>query len=122
MNDALPLLRTLAETLDSLDVAVAVFDDADCVLLWNRAFLKFFPEHAGHIHESEPYRANLRRFYEGRLSAAELPAIERYIDEGVARHRTQQLPFAYEHRGMRLRAASLPLPGIRPMRLCQADA
>ncbi|MBP8296729.1 MAG: PAS-domain containing protein [Burkholderiales bacterium] len=120
MNDALPLLRTLAETLDSLVVAFSVFDDADRVLLWNRAFLRFFPEHAGHIHEGEPYRANLRRFYEGRLSATELPALERYIDEGLARHRAQQRPFAFEHRGLRLRVASLPLSGIGRIRIWQA--
>ena len=121
MTNALPLLLALAETLDSLDVAFSVFDDADRVLLWNRTFLKFFPENAGHIHEGEPYRASLRRYYEARLIAAELPALERHIDESVARHRTQR-PFSFEHRGRRLRAVSLPVPGIGRVRIWQAAA
>ena len=86
MKDDL-LLRTLADALDGLDVALCVFDDEDRTQLWNRAFLRTFPEHAGHVHAGEPYRANLRRFYEARLSPAELGDIDRLIDEGVARHR-----------------------------------
>ena len=122
MADALPLLRSIAETLDSLGLATCVFDPADCALLWNRTFLKLFPEHAAQIHEGEPYRANLRRFYESRLDSDELPAIERYIDEGVARHRAQQRPFAFEHRGVQLHVASLPLPGIGRIRIWQPEA
>ena len=50
MIDATALLRPVAESLDSLGIAVCVFDDADNTLLWNRTFLKLFPEHATHIH------------------------------------------------------------------------
>ncbi|MDP2007483.1 MAG: PAS-domain containing protein [Rubrivivax sp.] len=105
------LLRTLAEALDGLDVAMCVFDDEDRTQLWNRAFLRYFPEHAGEVHAGEPYRANLRRFYVARLAPAEMVNIDRLIDEGVARHRGQQRPFTFQHRGHWLRVSSLALPG-----------
>ena len=101
----------MAELLDSLNVAVCVFDGGDRTMLWNRAFLRCFPEHDGAVHEGEPYRANLERFYRARLDADELPEIERYIADGLARHRMQSRPFVFEHRGQWLRVASLPLPG-----------
>ncbi len=117
---SLLLLRAVADTLDSLGIAVCVFDDADHTLLWNPSFLKFFPEHAGHVHAGEPYRANLRRFYQGRLAADELPKIDQYIDSGLARHRTQERPYAFEHLGVRLWVGSLPLPGVGRIRIWQA--
>lgn len=120
MVDGLLLLRSVADTLDSLGIAICVFDDADNTLLWNETFLKFFPEHAAHVHAGEPYRANLRRFYQGRLAADELAKIDQYIDSGIARHRTQQRPYAFEHLGVRLWVSSLPLPGIGRVRIWQA--
>jgi len=101
----------MAELLDSLNIAVCVFDDDDHTVLWNRSFLRFFPEHDGAVHEGEPYRANLERFYRCRLNADELPQIERYIADGIARHRAQSRPFVFEHRGRWVRVAAQPLPG-----------
>lgn len=117
MEPDIPLLRALADVLDGLDVALCVFDDEDRTRLWNRAFLRFFPEHAGQVHEGEPYRENLRRFYETRLPPEERGAIGRYIEEGVARHRAQQRPFTFQHRGQWLRVASLALPGSGRVRV-----
>lgn len=110
-------LGAISETLDGLEVAVCAFDGEDRALLWNRAFLRVFPEHASHIRSGEPYRANLRRFYEGRLDPTEMPFIERYIEEGLARHRQQLRPFSFEHRGQRITASSLPLPGVGRIRM-----
>ena len=111
------LLRSIANLLDGLDVALCVFDDQDRSLLWNRAFLQLFPEHQSHVSVGEPYRDNLRRFYEGRLGPEELPQIEDYIEAGIVRHRTQHQPFEFEHRGRFIKASSLPLPGVGRMRL-----
>ena len=119
---SMPLLRSVADTLDSLGIAVCMFDSADNTLLWNRSFLQFFPEHAGHIYAGEPYRANLQRFYQGRLAADELANIDQYIDSGIARHRNQQRPYAFDHLGVRLWGASLPLPGIGRICIWQAHA
>ncbi|MBB6306188.1 sensor domain-containing diguanylate cyclase [Xanthobacter tagetidis] len=105
----MPKLETYAffgDVLDTLDVAVCLFDPDDRTVLWNDAFLRFFPEHAGHVHPGEPYRDNLLRFYRGRLSPGELANIERYIAEGIERHRTQTRPFVFSHLGRRLRVAS----------------
>ena len=117
MADAHVLLQTIAATLDGLDVAMCAFDQEDRTLLWNRAFLRFFPEHADHIHPGEPYRQNLRRFYEGRLGVDELPSIDRYIDEGIARHRMQHRPYTFRHRGVWLQVASLALPDVGRVRV-----
>lgn len=119
--DATALLRPVAEALEGLDIAACLFDESDRALLWNRSFLRFFPEHARHIRVGEPYAVNLRRFYEGRLDAREMPSIERYIAEGLARHRAQQRPFAFEHGGRQLCVASLPLPGVGRIRLWRDD-
>jgi diguanylate cyclase (GGDEF)-like protein len=121
MDPSLALLPAMVEALDSLGVAVCAFDEADAALLWNRSFLRFFPEHAADIHVGEPYVTNLRRFYRGRLDAKEMPFIERYVEEGLARHRAQQRPFSFEHRGVRLQVASLPLPGIGRIRIWKSQ-
>jgi PAS domain-containing protein len=110
-------LKTFGEILDGLDIAMCVFDTQDRALAWNRCFFKFFPEHEGHVHEGEPYRANLRRFYRAAWARASSPAIEHYIEAGIERHQHQSLPYAFEHLGRRLRVASLPLPEIGRMRL-----
>ena len=112
----------MAAALDDLNVAICVFDEADRALLWNRSFTHFFPEHAGHVHVGEPYRENLRRYYQGRLGPDKLPDIERYIDDAMARHRAQQRPFTFEHGGRTLCVASLPLPAGGRLRLWRASS
>ncbi|MFG1359264.1 GGDEF domain-containing protein [Xanthobacter pseudotagetidis] len=107
------------EVLDTLDVALCLFDAQDRTVLWNDAFLRFFPEHAGHVHVGEPYRENLLRFYRGRLSEAERANIERYIEEGIERHRSQTRPFVFSHRGRRLRVASQSTPDGHRVRIWQ---
>jgi two-component system sensor histidine kinase/response regulator len=101
---------TMAELLDSLNVGVCLFDEEDRALLWNRTFLRLFPEHDGPITVGEHYSINLRRFYLARLGPDELPHVDRYIAEGLIRHRTQTQPFVFEHRGRWLRVGSLPIP------------
>lgn len=110
-------LESIGQMLDGLGIAMCLFDLQDCTVLWNNHFLCLFPEHAEQVHEGEPYRANLLRFYRGRLHAQELVHIDRYIDEGIARHHDQAQPYEFEHRGQRLRVASLQLEGVGRMRL-----
>jgi len=116
VTDPHALLRGIAATLDGLDVAMCAFDPDDRTIAWNRAFLRLFPEHDGHVHVGEPYRANLLRFYTGRLEPTEMPDIERHIAEGIARHRGQQRPFTFRHRGTWLQVASLSLPEVGRVR------
>lgn len=122
MADDIQTIRLIAEMLDSLGVAVCLFDDTPATLLWNHSFLTLFPEHAGHVHAGEPYAENLRRFYRGRLSPSELPSLERHVADGVMRHTLQRLPYVFEHRGRWLRVASLPVPGIGRLRIWTAIA
>ncbi|WP_244146419.1 hypothetical protein [Comamonas antarctica] len=84
--------------------------------------MQFFPEHAGHVHEGEDYRENLRRFYLARLSAQELPSMERYIEEGIQRHHLQQRAFEFDHHGYRVRAASVSLGPLGRVRLWRKTA
>lgn len=100
------VLRVIANLLDQIEVAICVFDDQDHTVLWNNTFLSYFPEHAGHVHAGEHYRENLRRFYRLRLSPEEAPMLERYVEEGIARHRAQQQAFEFDHCGFRVRASS----------------
>jgi len=100
--------RLTATLLDSLGVAMCAFDAQDRALLWNEHFLRFFPEHAAHIRPGEPYADNLRRFYQLRLAPEELPHIDRYIQDGIRRHREQTRAYVFTHRGRKLRVAATP--------------
>ena len=106
----LAALETVATVLDSLNIGCCVFDAEDRTLLWNRSMLVFFPEHAGHLYAGEAYRANLQRFYEKRLNPQEMPRIHQYIEAGLERHHNQQHPFNFQHNGVWLTVASMPLP------------
>ena len=109
--------RLMSDMLDTLHLGFCLFDADDRALVWNRTFLRIFPEHAGHVAVGEPYAANLRRFYEARLPPAERDSIDRHIAEGIARHRTQTHPFIFEHRGQWVRVASQPVPGLGRLRI-----
>jgi signal transduction histidine kinase/CheY-like chemotaxis protein len=117
MQDVTASIGPIATMLDSLGVAVCLLDPQDRAILWNGTFLRFFPEHDGHIRTGEPYVENLRRFYLSRLDEAEREHIDRYIADGLARHRSQQQPFEFAHRGRWLRVASLAMPRVGRMRI-----
>jgi diguanylate cyclase (GGDEF)-like protein len=122
MNDS-SLLSTIAATLEGLGIGMCVFDGDDRTVLWNRTFIEFFPEHEGQVTVGEPYHENLRRYYRARLDAQEMPKIERYVEEGVARHRAQSRPFAFAHRGRYLRVSSLAIAGGGRVRIwCDESA
>ncbi|WP_245454273.1 diguanylate cyclase [Aquabacter cavernae] len=108
-----------ARLLDTIDIGFCLFDSEDRAVLWNAAFLRFFPEHAADIAPGEPYRENLRRFFSIRLPPAEQGRIETLIDEAVDRHRTQSRPFTFLHRGRRLRVTSLTTPSGGRLRVWQ---
>lgn len=103
------LLQAIGAALDGLDVGYCAFDSADRTLAWNATFLSLFPEHDGKVHTGEPYADNLRRFYQGRLSVDELPRINRYIEEGILRHRAQRRPYEFDHRDARVRVSSFEM-------------
>lgn len=116
------LLRSIGTTLDDLEVGFCAFDSQDRTLVWNDTFLAFFPEHRGHVRKGEPYADNLRRFYAARLDAQEAPLIERYVAEGVARHRAQRRPYEFDHRGERLRVSSLEMGAMGRVRVWRRTA
>lgn len=113
------LTRYLHDSLDMLGIAACEYDARLEAVSWNSTFLQFFPEDDGAIYVGEPYADNLVRFYRGRLSPEEMPEIERYIAEGVARHENQTQPFEFIHNGRRLRASSLRAPSGARVRLWQ---
>ncbi len=99
------------ELLDGLGIAVCAFDDDDCTLFWNSSFTRLFPEHDGHVHVGEHYSRNLERFYRLRLPPEDLPQLQQYIADGIARHRRQSRPFVFLHHGQWLRVAAVPREG-----------
>ena len=115
------LIRPIGEALDGLGEALCLFDADDRCLYWNQTFLVLFPEHAGHVHEGEPYRENLRRFYECRLNDQEMPLIDSYIDAGIARHRAQTRPYVFEHHGRQILVTSRSLLDGSRIRIWRAD-
>lgn len=115
--EPLALLRAVSDVLDSLGIGAYVIDDAERTLLWNRSFLRLFPEHGGKIYSGEPYERNLRRFFEARVGADDELLIGRLVRDAMERNRQQSRPIVFEHRGKRLRAGSLPLPGFGRLRV-----
>jgi diguanylate cyclase (GGDEF)-like protein/PAS domain S-box-containing protein len=113
----LSLWDTFGQVLDGVDIGLCAFDVEDRALAWNRTFLEFFPEHAGRIHAGEPYADNLRRFYAVRLQGDEASRLERYVAEGIERHRAQQRPYEFDHRGRRVRVSSLGLGPLGRVRV-----
>jgi diguanylate cyclase (GGDEF)-like protein/PAS domain S-box-containing protein len=103
------LLYAIGAALDGLEVGFCAFDQSDRTLAWNATFLVLFPEHDGFVRAGEPYAENLRRFYRGRLGPEELPSIERYVAEGIARHRAQRRPYEFDHFGFRVRVSSFEI-------------
>ncbi len=115
-----PWFEAIGRMLDALDVGMCLFDAADRTQVWNSTFLRLFPEHEGQVHRGEPYAENLRRFYQSRLAPHALGHLERYVQAGIVRHQEQYHPFEYVHRGQRVTAVSLPLPGLGRLRLWRA--
>lgn len=108
------------QDLAGLDLAgrPALLLDAQDRALWcNREFLDLFPEHDGHLHVGEPYAENLRRFYRTRLDARGLAHIERFVADGLERHRRQTAPYEFLHRNRWLRVEVLPVAGAGRLRL-----
>lgn len=95
-----------ASLLDSLGLGMCVFDAHDRTIHWNAHFLRFFPEHTDHVHVGEPYAENLRRFYLLRLPIEEHVHIDRYIQDGIRRHREQSRSYEFVHRGRKLRVSA----------------
>jgi diguanylate cyclase (GGDEF)-like protein len=114
---SLTVHEAFAQALEALGVAMCMFDDHDRTVLWNSVFLEFFPEHIGHVYYGEPYRENLYRFYNSRLRDDERPNIERYVADGIARHRVQTRPFVFTHRGRRLLVTARSMPDGGRMRI-----
>ena len=114
-------LRTIGDTLDGVKTAMCVFDAQDRTVFWNRTFLYLFPEHLGKVYEGEPYRDNLQRFYQARLSPAELPNIENFISMGIDRHHAQMRPYSFDHRDQRVHVSSLPLPNGQRVRIWNSE-
>lgn len=112
---------SLLDVLDGMQIGAYLLDVSECAVLWNRHFMKFFPEHADHMAVGEPYRENLRRFYAARLSGPESAQIDRYIAAGERRNREQTRPYCYEHRGRTLQASAVALPDGGRLRLWQVQ-
>ena len=85
MADSLPTLTSISEALDSLGLAMCVFDDGDAPLLWNRTFLAFFPEHAEQLRLGGAKPFSLRRFYERRRGLIDIQNVNRYLPRAMVR-------------------------------------
>ena len=77
----------LAALLERLPNAVVVFDAEDRLLLWNDAYLRFFPDEARIVAAGVPYVDTLRIYFMANLPRSELPELERHLAAGLKRHR-----------------------------------
>ncbi|MBC7801014.1 MAG: diguanylate cyclase [Gemmatimonadaceae bacterium] len=56
----------MGAALDSVGVALCLFDADDRIIMWNGAFPAMFPEHDRRIYAGEAYADTVRRFYGAR--------------------------------------------------------
>jgi PAS domain-containing protein len=110
--EPLALLRAVADVLDSLGIAAYVLDESERTLLWNRSFLRLFPEHGGRIFSGETYERNLFRFFEARAGTGDPVLLSRMVRDAQERNRHQVRPIVFEHHGRRLRSTQTRM---RPM-------
>lgn len=89
---------------------MCTFDTQDCAIAWNDYFLRFFPEHAGNIYVGEHYARNLERFYRTRLPKEELQHLDRYVQDGIRRHRLNGRAYTFTHSGRTLKVSVTTLP------------
>src|SRR3546814_8660593 len=75
--DAPPLLNAI---LNRIEVAICLFDAADRVLLWNDAYLRYFPEEADILKPGLPYVETLRRFFEANLTDEEAEGLDLQLE------------------------------------------
>ncbi|GHD03462.1 hypothetical protein GCM10007320_63560 [Pseudorhodoferax aquiterrae] len=115
MKDA--LLRAMGVAMDGLDVGLCAFDGEERARCWNTAFLEFFPEQLGNIQIGDTARDILRRFYERRLGKLSASSMERLVDEGLQRYRSQRTPYEFDHGGFRLRVVSIDAAVLGRIRL-----
>ncbi|MEM7255183.1 MAG: PAS-domain containing protein [Pseudomonadota bacterium] len=105
-------VHTLATILEQLGIAACIYDAGDRVVLWNETYLQFFPEQVGTLTKGIPYADTLRRFFASNLDENEQGTLDRHVKAGVARHRSQRMPFVFQRKSGRwLKVASLPLGG-----------
>lgn len=104
-----------SRVLDAIDIGFCLFDSEDRAILWNAAFLRFFPEHAIDIAKGEPYSEGLRRFFS---TCLETPGFQR-IETSVEGQQVRSRPFTFIHRGRYLQAASLVTPSGARLRIWQ---
>ncbi len=64
-------------------------------------------------------RRDLRRFYRVRLPAEPQASIERYVQDGIKRHREQVGAYLFAHRGRQLRVACVAQPNGDRVRVWQ---
>jgi diguanylate cyclase (GGDEF)-like protein/PAS domain S-box-containing protein len=107
MKDA--CLRAIGVALDGLGVGLCAFDGSDRTVAWNSTFLRFFPEHEGHIDVGEPFVDHLRRVVTFRLAADQLERLSDHVNEAAVRYRTQTHPYELDHRGDRLQVSTFDL-------------
>ncbi|HET6468322.1 MAG TPA: PAS-domain containing protein [Geminicoccaceae bacterium] len=108
----------IARLLDQLEIGFCRYGPDDRVVHWNETYLAFFPEQAGRIGVGTSYAETLVHFFRSNLPESELPWLERHVAAGVARHRTQQVPFVFQRKNGRwLKVASLPAPDGGRIRL-----
>lgn len=88
----------LDAVLNRIDVAVCLYDPQDRVVLWNEAYLRFFPEEAGILRHGLPYAETLRRYFEENLTAAEAETFPLHLAAGLERHRRLDGPYIYQRR------------------------
>jgi diguanylate cyclase (GGDEF)-like protein/PAS domain S-box-containing protein len=115
MKDA--LLRAMGAAMDGLDVGFCAFDGKERARCWNAAFLGIFPEQLDHIRVGDTARVILQRFYACRLGPASGACVDRFVNEGLERYRTQRAPYEFDHHQYRLRVSSFGAPGLGRVRL-----
>jgi len=91
-----PGIGLLGIALDHVATAACYIDPQERMQSWNRAYERFFPEHAGVLRAGWDYTDNLRRYFQVNSDEEDPARFEEIVTAGIARHRQMRHPSLFQ--------------------------
>jgi len=91
-----PGIGLLGVALDHVATAACYIDPQERLQSWNRAYERFFPEHAGVLREGWDYADNLRRYFQVNSDEDDPARFEEIVAAALARHRQMRHPSLFQ--------------------------
>jgi len=91
-----PGIGLLGIALDHVATAACYIDPQERIQSWNRAYERYFPEHAGVLRADWDYTDNLRRYFRANSDEEDPARFEEIVAAAIARHRQMTHPSLFQ--------------------------